>query len=241
VTTAFASAAGHAPRPSPLRASGVSLKLRDIATRRHPVRARRGPPSKRHGDAVSLRPTALALSLAQDRLDHSTSSQTSLSSSPPCSERESQLHAPLSAWNGRRRHHARRRPLARRRAHPSTHSRAQHHPQLASLPLTGAPRPARRRRQTPPPELLLRGAAASSRPAPNRAHPWVPLDAVTLFPHFPHAPGEPPRRNPAARPSSVSQTSQGPAVRRRKKSRGLDASFPFPFLLFSKTANFENS
>ena len=105
----------------------------------HPMRARRGPPSKRHGDDISLRPTALALYLAQDCLDHSTSSQTSLSSSPPCSERESQLHAPLSAWNGRRRHHARRRPLARRRAHPSTHPRAQHHPQLAFLPLTGAP------------------------------------------------------------------------------------------------------
>ena len=150
-----------------------------LATRRHPVRARRGPPSKRHGDALSLRPTALALYLAQDRLDHSTSSQTSLSFSPPYSERESQLHAPLSAWNGHRRHHARRRPLARRRAHPSTHPRAQHHPQLASLPLPGAPRPARRRpgppdrrrrRQQPPPPPLFRGGASSGRHAPNQGH-----------------------------------------------------------------------
>ena len=29
----------------------------DLATRRHPVRARRGPPPKRHGDAVTVRPT----------------------------------------------------------------------------------------------------------------------------------------------------------------------------------------
>jgi len=101
VTTAFASAAGHAPRPSPLRASGVSLKLRDIATRRHPVRARRGPPSKRHGDAVSLRPTALALSLAQDRLEHSTSSHTSLSFSPPCSECQTELPMTSRAVAGR--------------------------------------------------------------------------------------------------------------------------------------------
>ena len=64
VTTAFASAAGHAPRPSPLRASGVSLKLRDIATRRHlPTRTPRtavDAPRRRTRRAVPCAASQLA-------------------------------------------------------------------------------------------------------------------------------------------------------------------------------------
>ena len=101
-------------RPNPL----------GLATRRHPVSARRGPPTKRHGDAVSLRPTALALSLAQHRLEPSRELHNALTPLSFLPERETQLHAILSAWNGRRRSHQRRRPLAHRGAHPSTLSRA---------------------------------------------------------------------------------------------------------------------
>jgi len=66
----------------------------DLATRRHPVRARRGPPTKRHGDAVRCRPTASALSLAQARLESSREHHNALTPLSFLPERESQLRAP---------------------------------------------------------------------------------------------------------------------------------------------------
>jgi len=214
------------------------------------MRARRGPPTKRHGDAVSLRPTALALSLAQDRLEPSRELHNALTPLSFLPERESQLHALLSAWNGRRRSHQRRRPLARRGAHPSTLSRAKPTPQPPSSPSTGTPRPARRRpgpldrrrrRQPPPPPLLLRGAAASGRLAPNQGHPEVALAAHMLLLLFPLAAGRRRRRNPANRRLPCFQIRPGAYPREEKVFQGPLRKKFFLFLFVFQTSKLAKS
>ena len=222
----------------------------DLATWRHPVCARRGPPTKRHGDAMRCRPTASALSLAQARLEPSREHHNALTPLSFLPERESQPHAPLSSWNGRRRHHARRRPLARRGAHPSTLSRAKPTPQPPSLPSTGTPRPARRRpgpldrrrrRQPPPPPLLLRGAAASGRPAPNRGHPEVALAALMVLPLFPLAAGRRRRRNPASRRLPCSDVRPGAYPREENVFQGSLCKKKFFFLFVFQASKLAKS
>jgi len=222
VTTAFAGAAGHAPRPSPLRASGVSLKLRDIATRRHPVRARRGPPSKRHGDAVSLRPTA---SRPPRRLDSPgpfprapsrphppllpSWARAPRPASPCCRERPppppSAPPPPSSPWSS---------PL-----HPFPR---QTDPVASSLDLrwcspTRSP-PPRATGPPPPPPTAAAAAPAprSRRLRPSRAQPRPPRGCS-------RRPLAPPPIPPRRRPPQVPESGRPPPPLSPSPARGLSA------------------
>ena len=86
-----------------------------------------------------------------------------------------------------------------------------------------------------------RGATTTDHPEPPNHHPQVRTSPLNLFPNFPLAAGAEPRRKTAARPCSVLSRPPRTSSEKKQKSRGLDARFPFLFLLFSKTANFENA
>jgi len=220
-------AAGHAPcsprAPSLAPPRSLSASPRGAIS----LHARRGLPSACHGDeraeqcrAPFPQPArALAWLFPLPLLRKRVSSLPLCS--PPCSTRRAE---PSAASRAAAACHLRRPSLGSRGAPSSGLPRAHPTPQLAPPPSVGAPRPTRRRpspperrrrKPSPPPAASLRGAARSGHPSPNRGHPEVELALLLLFPHFFPASGEPPRRIPAARPSSVSQTSQGPTVRRR--------------------------
>ena len=197
-----------APRPKLSRSFLASPRVAD------PPRARRGWPPRRHGDAVTTRRPRLAPASRLDRLE------------PPLELRDvpdlpshllssiAPLRAPPFAWNGRCRHHGRRRPIGSRGAPSSGLPRAHSTPQLASSPSAGTPRPTRRRpspperrrrKPSPPPAAPLRGAVASDLLPANQGHPEVRLSPLYLFPNLAPTAGASPRRILARPPSSVLQ------------------------------------
>ena len=74
-----------------------------------------------------------------------------------------------------------------------------------------------RRRADPPPAAPLRGPASSDPLPTSHGHPKVALEPLSIFPHFPLAAGDSPRRkSQRRRPSVLFSSARDPKLKEPK-------------------------